>query len=132
MNNFNIILAKKMKSLMQSGAPRDLSAFSNIQKKVITIISVVVAFLQVYYVIYAYPDPIFLRSFHACIFVALAIFWFSPNNITHKKLSIFDFILIGFSLATFFYIWIFLIQYFPWIYFLDRFIFYCFLRQEEE
>jgi len=95
-----------MKSLMQSGAPRDLSAFSNIQKKVITIISVVVAFLQVYYVIYAYPDPIFLRSFHACIFVALAIFWFSPNNITHKKLSIFDFILIGFSLATFFYVWI--------------------------
>jgi len=93
-----------MKNLMQSGAQRDLSAFSNIQKKVITIISLVVAFLQVYYVIYAFPDPILLRSFHACIFVAFAIFWFSPSKNTQKKISIIDFILIGFSLATFSYI----------------------------
>jgi len=93
-----------MKNLMQSGASRDLSAFSNIQKKVITVISLVVAFLHIYYVIYAFPDPILLRSFHACTFVAFAIFWFSPSNNTLKKISIIDFILIGFSLATLSYI----------------------------
>ena len=101
MNNFNI---KQMKSIFKSGAARDLSVFSNLQKKTLTVLSLIVAFLHIYSAVYAFPDPILLRSFHASVFVAFAIFYFSPSNNIKKKVSAFDYILMAFSLATLFYL----------------------------
>jgi TRAP transporter 4TM/12TM fusion protein len=101
MNNFNI---KQMKSIFKSGAVRDLSVFSNLQKKTVTVLSLIVAFLHIYSAVYTFPDAILLRSFHASVFVAFAIFWFSPSNNIQKKVSVFDYILMAFSLATLFYL----------------------------
>lgn len=95
-----------LRGIFQSGSERELSAFSNFHKKIITLLSLIIAFYHIYASVYAYPDPIFFRSFHASIFVALAIFLFSPSNNTQKKVSIFDYILIVFSLTTFAYIWL--------------------------
>jgi len=99
-NNFNI---KKMKSMFKSGAARDLSVFSNLQKKIVTVLSLITVFLHIYFT-YTFAEPIVFRSFHASVFVVFAIFWFSPSSNIHKKVSVFDYILMAFSLATLFYL----------------------------
>lgn len=95
---------KKNKLFLLSGSARDASVFSNMQKNIITFLSIIVAFLHIFAVIYYFPDPILFRSFHASIFVAFAILCFSPNSNNKNKISIFDYAMIGFSIASLCYI----------------------------
>jgi len=93
-----------MKISLVTGTARDVSVFSNLQKKIITVLSLIVAFLHIYAVMYAFPDPILLRSFHASVFVAFAILMFSPGKNVRQRVSVFDYIMMAFSLATLCYV----------------------------
>jgi len=99
MNNFIL----KMSSIFITGSIRSISSFSNLQKKLITIYSLVIAFINIYFVIFSFPDAILLRAFHVTSFAALGIVLYSPNKNSDKKLSFFDFIILILILATMFY-----------------------------
>ena len=83
-----------------------LRKFSNktFNGKVIYIVTILVAIYHIYANIISFPDPILIRSFHATVFVALAIYYYSPNQKNVDKISKLDYILIGLSIATFIYL----------------------------
>lgn len=95
---------QNMSFILKSGSPRKISSFGILQRKISTILALVVAFIHLYLVIYVFPDPILLRGFHAAVFVAFAIYWYSPNKDSDKKVSFFDFIIITSSLLTLIYL----------------------------
>lgn len=99
------ILSKIIKNLLHSGTLRDLSDFPILHRRIFTFISLIVVFLHIYFIVILFPDPIFFRAFHASVFVCFAIYLYSPDRNSHKKVSIFDYILIGICLANFFYIY---------------------------
>lgn len=95
---------KKMFSIFKGGSKRKLSTFSNLQKKLITVYSLLIAFIQIYFIVFAFPDALVLRTFHACSLVGFAILLYSPNKNPDKKVSFFDFIFFTLTLVTLFYL----------------------------
>jgi len=87
----------------QRGSLRELPS-GILQKRIVLALSVLTAAIHIYMVVYAFPDPILLRSFHATTFVAFTLFWYSPTKQKTKEVNLFDYVLIALSLSTFAYL----------------------------